>query len=132
MTRWTTQLFEKPSSISCVFEALCCPSFLLAKVRANLSTNDPMDEQLNRVLGCFLMPYLVIAGAFTRNELRRKYNIEGTFAQDLLLHTFCMWCALHQEVREVERRGSYETRPILLPPTFDSPPLQQHTSHDAH
>lgn len=47
----------------------------------------------------------------SREKLRRKYNIPATFCclppgiDDWVVHCFCMYCASHQELRELAVRG---------------------------
>lgn len=49
---------------------------------------------------CFIA--LVIIGAVTRCQIRRKYSLPGSDCEDFLLWTCCMSCALCQESRTLQ------------------------------
>eukprot|EP01012_Entosiphon_sulcatum_P048607 TRINITY_DN6710_c0_g1_i1.p1 TRINITY_DN6710_c0_g1~~TRINITY_DN6710_c0_g1_i1.p1 ORF type:complete len:169 (-),score=19.45 TRINITY_DN6710_c0_g1_i1:68-574(-) len=41
----------------------------------------------------------------TRMNLRKKYNIEGSFVKDILLALYCLPCIMQQEARETGQTG---------------------------
>ena len=49
-------------------------------------------------------------GALIRDKVRQKYNIDGTFSTDLLVHCCCPFCAVIQEYQEVCSGGQIITR----------------------
>ncbi|XP_031279958.1 protein PLANT CADMIUM RESISTANCE 8-like [Pistacia vera] len=46
-----------------------------------------------------------IIGSNYREKLRRKYNLVEASYSDLISHTFCLWCSLCQEFRELKNRN---------------------------
>ncbi|KAJ0468543.1 putative PLAC8 motif-containing protein [Helianthus annuus] len=53
-----------------------------------------------------------------RRKLRKTLNITGGWCDDFLSHFMCCCCALVQELREVEIRGTYGEKSKMSPPPF--------------
>jgi hypothetical protein len=83
---------------------------------------------------CFL-------GCSGRNEIRKRYGIEGDSFMDCCIHTFCVPCALTQEKREIENRGNVFTnigstnmiqgQPQMVIPQMNAP-IQQRVHPTNH
>ncbi|KAH9607405.1 hypothetical protein KSS87_017529 [Heliosperma pusillum] len=121
LQEWNTDLLDCCSE-PCLCLKTCfypCGTFAKVSTVANnrhVSSAAACNELLaySLILSCFCYTCCV------RGKLRKKLNISGGVFDDFLSHLMCCCCALVQEWREVETRGTYGEKKTKI-----SPPLPQ-------
>ena len=102
---WTNGLFDCFDDIGTFATSCCCPCLQFANNKKSFNSTGNILPDLVLYL-CGLDFYCCGAtaaiGAATREEIRNHRNIEGSFANDCLVHCCCMPCALTQEKRELD------------------------------
>merc|ERR1711881_224044 len=99
----------KPSSL-CI-ESLFCPCVLTGRTHLRLHEPDNLHFPSTNgyCAGCFglcmlgigALPLFCFMTTAQRREVRYRYNIRGNNGDDCWKATFCAWCSLVQEEREV-------------------------------
>ncbi|XP_076905290.1 protein MID1-COMPLEMENTING ACTIVITY 1-like [Bidens hawaiensis] len=115
-------------SLGCCSELMMClktlffPCGTLSKI-ATVATNRRMTsaDACNELLAYSLIASCCCYTCCIRRKLRNTLNIKGGWCNDLLVHFFCCYCALVQELREVEIRGIHGPQK-----TKTSPPSWQY------
>ncbi|RRT45492.1 hypothetical protein BHE74_00039122 [Ensete ventricosum] len=104
---WTTALFDCGENQTYAVLTAFCPCVTFGQIAEILD-----EGQTSCTLGSFMYILLVpalctcwILGAHYRQQLRKKYNLISSPAQDRTLHLFCPCCSLCQEFRELHNRG---------------------------
>jgi Cys-rich protein (TIGR01571 family) len=94
-----------------VLESICCPCVLTGRTHSRL--HDPENPHQNGTnfycAGCCalsfvtlgILPLFCFMTSAQRREIRYRYNIRGNNGVDCLKATFCVWCSLVQEEKEV-------------------------------
>lgn len=121
----------------CAIPSLCCQTFwcpclTYREIRMNTYggpeyNTDPCDPALMYCI-ISLTGFHLLLGMVGRNEVRRKYDLEGSAWSDCCSHFWCHCCAMCQEARELrahpvtpygvfnnpaEAKGSYLHGPFL-------------------
>lgn len=93
--------------------AVCCPGGLcyLSARAASESAKQSLCPYFSLAVCC-----CCLGSAYNRVVVRRKYNYEGSYWHDLMLHCCCPVCAVTQEYREVMKKEYIELAPIRKQP----------------
>ncbi|KAE8661677.1 S-adenosyl-L-methionine-dependent methyltransferases superfamily protein isoform 1 [Hibiscus syriacus] len=106
-SQWQVDLFDccsEPclSLKTCMYPCGVFSSIINVVSKGNISRKQAISN---------LMAYSLICGGccyscYVRSKLRRHFNIEGGLCDDFITHLICCCCAMVQEWREIEARGS--------------------------
>ncbi|KAF2102822.1 PLAC8-domain-containing protein [Rhizodiscina lignyota] len=93
-------------------ESLLCPCVLVGRTHTRLHKPDTTHLPTANMycmscssLGLFMIvgaPLFAIMTSGQRREVRYKYHIKGSNGDDCWRSTFCCWCAIIQEEKEVQ------------------------------
>jgi Cys-rich protein (TIGR01571 family) len=104
---WRSGLFDAAYSSdnsSCIAAHLCWP-FVAGQVAERTGGSYGVDCCVGGVVGCVYCFYCV-PWAITRQRLRRRLNIKGSFVEDALVTLFCPPFYLTQATHELDREDA--------------------------
>ena len=105
---WKTGFFQCHKDCCTFLKALVCPCIVYGKNMLKFhGTGDLVQYCCAYIQNCYCL-----FGCKFRQNLEKKYRIEGDELLDLCAHTFCCSCALAQENREMNLRGGDYIVPI--------------------
>ena len=103
---WQTGFCECYKDFGTFLKALACPCIVYGKNMLQFhGTGDWVHYCCTYAQNCYC-----IFGCKFRQNIKKRYRINGDELFDLCVHTFCCSCALAQEKREMNLRGGeYKT-----------------------
>ncbi|KID94436.1 putative protein family Cys-rich, partial [Metarhizium majus ARSEF 297] len=100
------------------FLSWCCPCIIFGKTAGRIDPDAETKEcaifgAIHLITGCGCL-----YNTFKREEIRKRYNIEGSLCGDCCTSYWCMCCALTQQENEVKSRetvtGAYQAQPPMM------------------
>ncbi|KAE8770636.1 Cell number regulator 1 [Hordeum vulgare] len=108
-TPWTTGLYDCTEDRgNCWLTCLCpCITFgLVAEIVDRGAMASGASTALYMLIGLASAWWFTpIYTCFYRTKMRAQYGLQEDPCPDVCVHTFCEWCALCQEYRELHNRG---------------------------
>jgi len=107
---WHASLFGCFDPIDTCLFAWCLPCVLFGKTHhrvhkdANLEGYEPVNTTCLLLCGSACVGCSIIPLAMQRAEIRRKYHLQGTCIEDILLSCCCGLCSLVQQDKEAAHR----------------------------
>lgn len=92
--QWSSGLCEFEEGYKSLICTICCPSCLAARIACRLKNS------CFHSFCCWCYVDMIV-----RPYVRAKHNIDGTFANDMLICIFCQPCSRLQISRELDRLG---------------------------
>nr|GMD17011.1 protein PLANT CADMIUM RESISTANCE 7-like [Ipomoea batatas] len=104
---WSTNLFGCLADFNTCLKTCFCPCITSGQIAEIVSEGKTSCLEATIIHGLLL--YLFIAPSIytclNRSKLRKRFKLKGNNFTDCLTHTFCCFCALCQEYRELYNQG---------------------------
>jgi Cys-rich protein (TIGR01571 family) len=112
--QWSTNICDCCIDPSSCCMAFLCPCCAFIKVSNNANNEKECCDGCCRGLCCLLLPCSVFIRAPYRKKLRVKYNLPAKPCNDCCTTFWCPFCALSQELREIENKQQPEKEQMKM------------------